>query len=71
MPLSAEGVRIIESAPPKEFDGPGNQWSPEGLLTAAVCGEIFASPSVDAVLAAILADRLAGRPIEQIAGARS
>ena len=27
----------------------------EGLLTAAVCGEIFASPSVDAVLAAILA----------------
>jgi peroxiredoxin-like protein len=36
IPLSAEGVRIIESAPPKEFDGPGNQWSPEGLLTAAV-----------------------------------
>jgi peroxiredoxin-like protein len=36
VPLSAEGVRIIESAPPKEFDGPGNQWSPEALLTAAV-----------------------------------
>lgn len=36
VPLSAPGVRIIESAPPKEFDGPGNQWSPEGLLTAAV-----------------------------------
>jgi dihydroxyacetone kinase len=27
----------------------------EGLLTAAVCGDVFASPSVDAVLAAILA----------------
>lgn len=27
----------------------------QGLLTAAVCGEVFASPSVDAVLAAILA----------------
>ncbi|WP_020185281.1 dihydroxyacetone kinase subunit DhaK [Methylopila sp. 73B] len=27
----------------------------EGLLTAAVCGEVFASPTVDAVLAAILA----------------
>jgi organic hydroperoxide reductase OsmC/OhrA len=26
----------IESAPPKEFDGPGDRWSPEGLLTAAV-----------------------------------
>ena len=26
----------------------------DGMLTAAVCGEIFASPSVDAVLAAIL-----------------
>jgi len=36
VPLSIEGVRVIESAPPKEFDGPGNQWSPEGLLTAAV-----------------------------------
>ena len=36
VPLSKDGVRVIESAPPKEFDGPGNQWSPEGLLTAAV-----------------------------------
>jgi organic hydroperoxide reductase OsmC/OhrA len=36
VPLSSEGVRVIESAPPKEFDGPGNQWSPEQLLTAAV-----------------------------------
>jgi organic hydroperoxide reductase OsmC/OhrA len=36
VPLSSEGVRVIESAPPKEFEGPGNQWSPEQLLTAAV-----------------------------------
>jgi organic hydroperoxide reductase OsmC/OhrA len=36
VPLSTEGMRVIESAPPKEFDGPGNQWSPEGLLTASV-----------------------------------
>lgn len=36
VPLSTEGVRVIESSSPKEFDGPGNQWSPEGLLTAAV-----------------------------------
>jgi len=36
VPLSSEGVRVIESAPPREFDGPGNQWSPEQLLTAAV-----------------------------------
>jgi organic hydroperoxide reductase OsmC/OhrA len=36
VPLSSAGMRVIESAPPKEFDGPGNQWSPEGLLTAAV-----------------------------------
>ena len=26
----------------------------QGMLTAAVCGDVFASPSVDAVLAAIL-----------------
>lgn len=31
-----------------------------GMLTAAVCGEVFASPSVDAVLAAILA--VTGKP---------
>jgi peroxiredoxin-like protein len=36
VPLAAEGVRVIVSAPPKEFDGPGNQWSPEQLLTGAV-----------------------------------
>jgi organic hydroperoxide reductase OsmC/OhrA len=36
VPLSTEGVRVIESSAPKEFDGPGNQWSPEGLLTAAL-----------------------------------
>jgi organic hydroperoxide reductase OsmC/OhrA len=36
VPLSTEGVRIIESSAPREFDGPGNQWSPEGLLTASV-----------------------------------
>jgi organic hydroperoxide reductase OsmC/OhrA len=26
----------IESAPPKEFGGPGDRWSPEGLFTAAI-----------------------------------
>jgi organic hydroperoxide reductase OsmC/OhrA len=36
VPLSTDGVRVIESAPPREFGGPGNQWSPEGLLTASV-----------------------------------
>jgi len=36
VPLSSEGMRVIESAPPREFDGPGNQWSPEGLFTASV-----------------------------------
>ena len=36
VPLSAEGLGAIESAPPKEFGGTGQQWSPESLLTAAV-----------------------------------
>lgn len=26
----------LETAPPKEFDGPGNVWSPETLLVAAI-----------------------------------
>jgi organic hydroperoxide reductase OsmC/OhrA len=34
--LSAENVEPILSLPPKEFGGPGNRWSPESLLVAAV-----------------------------------
>lgn len=32
----AENVPTLEVAPPKEFDGPGDQWSPEELLMASV-----------------------------------
>ena len=34
--LNAEGLPDIESGPPKEFGGSGEQWSPEDLLVAAV-----------------------------------
>jgi organic hydroperoxide reductase OsmC/OhrA len=34
--LRAAELTEIESAPPKEFDGPGDRWSPEGLFTAAI-----------------------------------
>ncbi len=34
--LSSDGVTDLESAPPAEFGGPGDQWSPESLLVAAV-----------------------------------
>ncbi len=34
--LEADGLPTLPSAPPAEFDGPGDQWSPETLLTAAV-----------------------------------
>ena len=34
--LSGAGLPILTSAPPLEFDGPGDQWSPEGLLCAAL-----------------------------------
>ena len=34
--LSSPGVQDLESAPPAEFGGPGDQWSPESLLVAAV-----------------------------------
>ena len=34
--LSSDGVAALESAPPAEFGGPGDQWSPESLLVAAV-----------------------------------
>lgn len=34
--LSSAGVADLESAPPVQFGGPGDQWSPESLLVAAV-----------------------------------
>ena len=38
--LSAERLPLLQSAAPAEFDGPGNCWSPETLLVAAV-GDCF------------------------------
>lgn len=38
MTLEAAGLPAIESAPPAAFDGPGDKWSPESLLCAAVAG---------------------------------
>lgn len=34
--LESAGLPAIQSAPPAEFGGPGDQWSPETLLVAAV-----------------------------------
>jgi len=34
--LSAEGLEALSTAPPAEFGGPGDRWSPESLLVAAV-----------------------------------
>lgn len=35
--LNSPGLPTLTSAPPAEFDGPGNQWSPETFLVGAVC----------------------------------
>jgi organic hydroperoxide reductase OsmC/OhrA len=34
--LSSPGLATLESAPPVEFDGPGDRWSPETLLVGAI-----------------------------------
>jgi peroxiredoxin-like protein len=34
--VSVEGAPDLRSAPPRDFDGPGDAWSPEHLLLAAV-----------------------------------
>jgi organic hydroperoxide reductase OsmC/OhrA len=34
--LVARGLPALRSAPPKDFDGPGDAWSPEHLLLASV-----------------------------------
>jgi len=36
VPVSAAGLPSLTTAPPAEFDGPGDRWSPETLLVAAV-----------------------------------
>jgi peroxiredoxin-like protein len=33
--LTAEGLKPLPVAPPSEFNGPGDQWTPEHLLVAA------------------------------------
>jgi organic hydroperoxide reductase OsmC/OhrA len=38
--LRSPGLPMISSAPPEQFDGPGNCWSPETLLAASV-GDCF------------------------------
>lgn len=34
--VASEGLPTLRTAPPAEFDGPGDRWSPETLLCAAV-----------------------------------
>ncbi|NJD31977.1 MAG: OsmC family peroxiredoxin [Gammaproteobacteria bacterium] len=36
VPVSSAGLPVLATAPPVEFDGPGDRWSPETLLCAAV-----------------------------------
>lgn len=35
--IEGEGLPSLETAPPAEFGGEGDRWSPETLLMAAVC----------------------------------
>jgi organic hydroperoxide reductase OsmC/OhrA len=36
VPVAAAGLPILEAAPPPEFDGRGDVWSPESLLVASI-----------------------------------
>jgi organic hydroperoxide reductase OsmC/OhrA len=36
VPVSSASLPMLETAPPSEFGGPGNCWSPETLLVASV-----------------------------------
>lgn len=36
VPVSSAGLPVLATAAPAEFDGPGDRWSPETLLCAAV-----------------------------------
>lgn len=34
--LTGDSLPVLRSLPPREFDGPGNRWSPETLFVAAM-----------------------------------
>ena len=36
VPVESPGLPPLDTAPPREFDGPGDVWSPETLLVAAI-----------------------------------
>lgn len=36
VPLQSEGLPVLPTAAPPEFDGPGERWSPETMLVGAV-----------------------------------
>jgi len=36
VPIDANRLPTLQTAPPAEFDGPGDRWSPETLLCAAI-----------------------------------
>src|SRR5512140_3076442 len=36
VPVDSDRLPTLQTAPPAEFDGPGDRWSPETLLCAAV-----------------------------------
>jgi organic hydroperoxide reductase OsmC/OhrA len=36
VPIAAAGLPTLNANSPREFDGPGDQWSPESMLCAAV-----------------------------------
>ena len=36
VPVESPGLPVLTTAPPSEFDGPGDVWSPETLLVAAI-----------------------------------
>jgi hypothetical protein len=42
--IRAEGLPTLTTAPPQQYGGPGDQWSPETLLVAAVAEAALAAP---------------------------
>jgi organic hydroperoxide reductase OsmC/OhrA len=56
--LATDRLPRLRSASPTEFDGPGDQWSPETFLVGAVADCIHMEPLVD----------VAAEPVEALTG---
>jgi hypothetical protein len=68
--IASEGLETFSTAPPLQYGGPGDQWSPETLLIAAVHHPLYGHCASDSPLDLCRRRCGEGWPAAQEGGAR-